>query len=327
VQMGELAKLPDSPDDLVVGLSNIPYTGIEVLGHEIGHQWLAFASFDKGDGVKHCMLRSFAGAGTTGDTSCDGHSPSDYMSHWSFYFNSGSLMFGNTIEDLGGGTFLASNKGPKYSPLDQYLMGLRDKADVPPMFVVDKGDPAMIDSATPPLAPGVTQQITGTRLDFTVDDVIRAMGPRVPATEGCHWKAAFALVYAEGVPPTAAQIAKVDGYRVRLETFYAWATDGHGSFDTTLAGTGQGTTGCPSSGIQPDGGPAPGDGAPTDLLSDAGAVGADAVGTADAPPSTGGGDEGGCGCETGRGPAGAGGGVGLLLGLVALAFAARSRGR
>jgi len=249
VRMGELAALPDSPDGLY---STYPWTGIEVLGHEMGHQWLAYVSFAKGDGLRHCMLRGFNSASSDGDMTCDGHKVSDYILHWSFYFNTGSLMYGNEIVDLGGGKFRLQYVKPRYSPLDQYLMGLRSKSDVPAQFLVDKGDPAGGDSSALPLVAGQTRETQGTRLDFTVEDIVRAEGERVPARESCHWKVAFAIVHAAGKPPTAAEIAKVDAYRKRWEEYYAWATDGRGSVDTTLHGGGQGTKGCPASGIQPD---------------------------------------------------------------------------
>ena len=307
INMSALATVPDDPDASNTTLP-IPYTGIEILGHELGLQWLAYVAFDKGDGERRCLLRAF-GSANGADTSCDGHAASDFGPHWSYYLNSGSLMYGNTIEDLGGGKFRLSNKGPRYSPLDQYLMGLRAKRDVPPMFLVEGASPDLADSSLPPLAPGKSVEITGTRLDFTVDDVIRAEGARVPASEGCHWKAAFALIHATGKPPTAAQIAKVDVYRRRLEAFYAWATEGRGSVDTTLAGSGSGTAGCPSSSIQPDGAAGLSDGAAPilDTGPDASAPGADS------PPTSG---DDGCGCHA----AGRGGGCGplwplLLLGL------------
>jgi hypothetical protein len=101
-------------------------------------------------------------------------------------------------------------------------------------------------SASFPIDRSRSEMITGERIDFTIDDVIRAEGPRVPAREMCHWKAAFIIVHEDGTPPTAQEIARVDTYRRRWEQFYADATDRRGSFDTTLAGTGLGTAECPS---------------------------------------------------------------------------------
>jgi hypothetical protein len=244
VKMGDIDSFSDDPDQRYNGIILFPLTGIQLLAHEFGHQWLAAIEFDRGDGARRCLARGYEPhqpPGMPGD--CDGAEPADFNQHWSYYFNSGSVMYGNQVQDLGGGQFELSNPSPKYSPLDQYLMGLRDPQEVPPMFVVDTGD--LNGSASLPLPATRTETVNGTRVDFTIDDVIRALGPRSPAREGCHWKGAFIIVHDPAQPPTAAQIARVDSYRRRWETFYDFATDGRGSFDTTLAGSGQGTATCP----------------------------------------------------------------------------------
>jgi hypothetical protein len=225
------------------------------MGHEFGHHWLAAITFDRGDGVRRCLLRGFTPPGEMPmNTDCDGYRNSDFNLHWSFYFNTGSVMYGNVIEDLGGGQFRLTNPGAKYSELDQYLMGLRDPLEVSPMFLVDVGPPSL-ESTAFPVERGTAPIISGERLDFTVGDIIRAEGPRVPARDTCHWKAAFILVHEENTSPTAAEIARVDAYRRRWESFYADATDRRGSFDTTLAGTGLGTSECPATAIEtPDAG-------------------------------------------------------------------------
>jgi len=248
VKMGDLAILPDNPDALYTGIPFYPLSGIQLVAHEFGHHWMASIRFDKGDGKKHCLLRGYepSGRGNTGE--CDGYQETDYNQHWSYYFNSGSLMYGSMITDLGGGKFKLYYDQPKYSPLDQYLMGLRVKADVPPQFLVDVGS-SMTGSASIPLSPGKTDTVSGTRLDFTIDDVIRVEGPRQPASEPCHWTAAFIVVHAAGKPPSATEIAKLDQYRTRWESFYLWATEGRGSFDTTLDNRGKPACGAP---VAPD---------------------------------------------------------------------------
>jgi len=63
-----------------------------------------------------------------------------------------------------------------YSPLDLYLAGMIDKSKMPPTILIDSpgGDPAQLPAA------GAT--VTGTGRIVTIDDIIAAMGPRVPAT-------------------------------------------------------------------------------------------------------------------------------------------------
>ena len=47
------------------------------------------------------------------------------MAHWSFFMDSdASVMEGNDIEDLGGGSFRTVDAVRRYSRLDQYAMGL-----------------------------------------------------------------------------------------------------------------------------------------------------------------------------------------------------------
>jgi hypothetical protein len=247
VKMGALRYLPADPDARYTGIPMYPLTGIELLAHEFGHHWMASIQFSA-DGGTHCFLRGYEPSGEPVAGDCDGYEPTGYNQHWSYYFNSQSLMYGSMIEDLGGGAFRISYESPRYAELDQYLMGLRTAAEVPTQFLVDVGDVAGSGSASLPIQPGATAEVTGTRVDFTIDDVIAAMGPRVPELDACHWKGAFIIVYPAGAPPDDDQIAKVEAFRTRWETFYDWATDNRGSFDTTLDGSGAGTATCPASG-------------------------------------------------------------------------------
>ncbi|MCA9666449.1 MAG: hypothetical protein KC503_12700 [Myxococcales bacterium] len=316
IKMGELDALPDDPDALYT-LTAAGLSAIEVLGHELGHQWMAAVNFKLADGQLHCLHRQFKSGNTSGrNAQCDGYAMSDFATHWSAFFAGGSVMYGNSIDDLGNGRFRLYNNGPKYSAFDQYLMGLRDKREVPAMFVIAPSDLANSGSGDYPQPPGAEKIVSGTRIDFTVDDVIRVHGPRDPAVEPCHWKAAFAIVHPKDAPPSAAQIAKVDAYRKRFEAFYATATDQRGSIDTTLAATGAGTTGCPASGIRPDGGAAQDAATPGD-----GGLGGEPASDAgnDANPP------GGCSCRSADGEPAAGA-TWICFALLALALLAARRG-
>ena len=89
----------------------------------------------------------------------------------------GSVMEGNEIEDLGGGAFRTATSTEKYSRLDLYAMGLATAAEVPRWFFID-APISNRDREDGPIA-GVT--INGTRRDVLIQDVIDALGPRVPA--------------------------------------------------------------------------------------------------------------------------------------------------
>lgn len=252
VKAGFIDSFPDDPDD-----PDDPYflsvlTGSEMLAHEFGHHWLASVNFDLDDGEgMQCLLRGLARDSEPGSIEdCNGHPEDDFNFHWSTNFNQGSVMYANVIEDRGDGSFVLSNPGLKYGPLDQYLMGLRSAEEVGPLFLVDPGY-LTTSSSSGPVRPGTTHVIEGTRIDLTVEDVIRAEGPRVPAFDACHWKGALIIVYPAGEPPTPAEVAKVALYGDRFETFYAWATDGRGSMDLTLDNRGRGTDGCPGEASNP----------------------------------------------------------------------------
>ncbi len=228
IDLGSVQSMPDDPEGI---FSAIPISGLEVIGHEIGHHWLAYASIDLGDGRGTLDI-------------IRGHRDTGTITHWSCWFNSDSVMYGGMLTDNGDGTFTDSSGPRKYSQFDQYLMGLRGPAEVDPMWYVEAGG-TLYGCDTWPEPRGVPHDISGPRVDFGMDDVIRALGTRSPATSPCHYKMAFIFVHRPGEPPSVADLEKVERYRTALETWYAWATDGRGSLDTRLDGCGTGTSGCP----------------------------------------------------------------------------------
>ena len=326
VFMASLSKLPTNPDGPATVLFGLPLgiTGIELLGHEYGHHWLLWVTFDKNDGKgKQDLLRGYA-------KSNDPSMPGAPNGHWSYHANSISPMYGSKITALGNGQYKFEGADRKYTELDQYLMGLRDKSEVGPMFALDDGSGH--GSEAVPVKKGSSVNSTGTmtKVDFTIDDVIRAEGLRVPAfpnTQRC-FRVAFVLVAGQGKTPSAADIAKVDAYRTRFEGWFSTATDGRGTMDTRLNGAG-----CvvpPTDGGTIDAGTADA-GAPDAGAADAGAMMAADAGVADAgrPPTKGETQveennrlrAAGCGCSSGSGQ-----GLGLVA-LAVLAVLRRSRRR
>ncbi len=264
VNMAQVDDLPDDPDRIYTAVSEMSLTGVQVMAHELGHYWLAHSSFDRGDGYgRQCLLRAFippTDESSPGGRMCSGQPESAYTLHWSYYFASESVMFGNQIEQIGERLFRFYNDGGlRYGPLDQYLMGLRGADEVGPLFYVRPD--VMGNSARFPVMPGTEKEVSGRREEFTVDDIILADGARVPPTDPCHWKGALVLVYSTGRPPTTTQIAKVARYGARFEDFYAWATDDRGAIDLTIDNRGAGTEGCPVDGEEPD--PLPPDPSPS----------------------------------------------------------------
>jgi len=163
-------------------------------------------------------------------------------------------MYGSEITDLGGGKFrIRSAKPFKYSPLDQYLMGLRRPGEVPPFFhVLDpNGYPPNGSGSLPSRQNEKGTEFTGIRVDVSIEDVIRVHGERVPPLEKCHWKGALILVTNAQWPQHPAALQKVATYGNRWETWYDEATDHRGSFDVTIDGRGFGTLTCPSGLVPP----------------------------------------------------------------------------
>jgi len=114
-------------------------------------------------------------------------------SHWSYFLNVGnSPVEGNAWEEIAPGTFRTVNTPIRFSALDLYLMGLLPPNEVPPFFVIAEPDVMnqldanrqVINRASPPqkFSLGTYEPITirGRRVDYTVNDVVRANGPRIP---------------------------------------------------------------------------------------------------------------------------------------------------
>jgi hypothetical protein len=188
--------------------------GFEFLGHEVGHRWLS-------------RLRV---AGTDDPLLGRG------AVHWSFFMHTeASVMEGNAIADLGNGRFETVDFARRFSPLDQYAMGLRAPAEVPPFFVVEAADDFRPNRAyKASTAPEAGVSFSGVRRDIRIEDVVRAMGPRSPAAGAPVFRQAFVLVAdAEGAA-SEARVATVARIRSRFGPWFHAATGGRGAVLTVL---------------------------------------------------------------------------------------------
>lgn len=174
-----------------------------VFGQELGHAWLAFVHADlPGSPVDAMLGRARA--------------------HWSFYLNSGgSPVEGHKWTDNGDGTFTAAKLDKyQFSDLDLYLMGLMSPDEVQPWFLIedphDCVDSALPDKACAPAdgfrfqAPQYT--VRGTRRDITIQDVLAAEGPRVPAYPDApnQFSLSFVLIKRPGETLCDAELAAID---------------------------------------------------------------------------------------------------------------------
>jgi len=193
--------------------------GFEILGHEVGHRWLARLLFRKDGGANASLL----GRGAV---------------HWSFFADTdASVLEGNDLEERGPGRFETVEIATGYSPLDQYAMGLRAASETGPTFYVEAPDdfrPNRGYKASSGPEPGVS--FTGVKREVLIADVIAALGPRVPPAEAAPrlLRQAFVLVADAAAPATDVRLRALARIRARFEPWYREATGGRGMVDSTL---------------------------------------------------------------------------------------------
>lgn len=214
VNMDAVTKYPDDPAQRVLGENNT----LSLIGQEAGHRWLAFIRFRD-----HTGRRSDALLGRDN-------------AHWSFFFDSdASVMEGNDIEDLSGGSFRTTAAVQRYSLLDQYAMGFVRESEVPAFFYVES--PTNVSSgAEAESAPRVGVTFNGTRRDVLIQDVVAVFGARQPAAGSgsrVH-RQAFIYLVGTGRAVDRAQVDKVDRIRREWETFFSRATGDRARAETRL---------------------------------------------------------------------------------------------
>ncbi|MHB8883063.1 MAG: CARDB domain-containing protein, partial [Thermodesulfovibrionales bacterium] len=207
IDMGNIANLSMVPTD-----PKFQFT-LDTISHEMMHRWAAYARFRNPDGSLN--------TGLLGKDS----------SHWSFLLSTdASLMYGNTWQDNGNGTFTSVRARKYYSPLDLYLMGFIDKSQVPPMLLIENPDidPKRVSQV------GVT--MSGTPRYITIDDIIAAEGERVPGPADAQrtFKTAFIFITEPGTF-TGDEIYGLDNVRNGWLTRYSVLTDGAGLVQVALS--------------------------------------------------------------------------------------------
>ncbi len=214
LNLGPVSQYPEDPNSSMPARAGTGDTGLTVVAHEAGHLFLAFASVREGENRPMLGRQGF---------------------HWAFTFNSeASLLEGNRIEDLGEATnprFRTTATVEGFSPLDQYLMGLRAPGDVPPTFLVQNSG-----LSTALTSPRVGATFGGTRRDVPVDELIAAEGRRTPdhTVEQRRYRIGFVLIVPAGTTPSAADLAKVELYRTEFERAWPRYSGGRASMDSTF---------------------------------------------------------------------------------------------
>lgn len=180
-------------------------TVLGTLAHELLHQWGSFVRFKNPDGSLNDALLGRDNA------------------HWSYLVDSdASVEYGADWKDNGDGSFSAIGVRKFFSPLDLYLMGFYKPEEVPPFFLIE--NPA-IDKAQ---LPKENVTVTGSKRLVTIDDIIAAEGPRVPAAGDAQkdFRVGFILLTGPGEPVSDAQIAALNHVRNAFMTRFAILTAG-----------------------------------------------------------------------------------------------------
>lgn len=227
LNLNRLDLYPDDPNQEVPGLGT--NTTLDLMGQESGHQWLAFVRFDD-NGVDSSALLGRDNA------------------HWSFFLDTdASDMEGNSWVDNGDGTFTTDEATSRFSPVDQYIMGLRTAAEVPDFFLITNPSPAdpcpelpmppfRFDACPPEI--GVT--VSGNRQDIGINQIVASEGPRNPPfgfsetnPTNVH-RQAFILLVRPGTVPSQAEFDKWERVRAAWVSYFTVATGGRGIVDTSI---------------------------------------------------------------------------------------------
>jgi hypothetical protein len=121
----------------------------------------------------------------------------------------------------------------RYSRLDMYAMGLATDAEVPPWFFIDS-PVSTRTRETPPIA-GIT--INGTRRDVLIQDVIAALGPRVPSagdSPRVH-RQAFVFIRRAGSFQDPQDLTRLRRIREQWPAFFTRATENRMTVRTSLS--------------------------------------------------------------------------------------------
>jgi hypothetical protein len=220
ITMGNAADWPSDPQAHAAGLNS----AISIVCHEQGHRWLAYVRFDADHAIKDNLLGR-------------------ENAHWSFLVdtrtnaqgNFSSLMEGNAWRDTGAGTFTTIETAVNYfTPLDQYLMGLRpaDEVGEIPYLVTDVQLMEFLREKSP--LSGFS--MSASRKTTSVAQIIEREGPRIPDSASAPrvLRVAFILLTRQGSTASGATLEKISRYRDALVRYYGLATGSRGSMDTSL---------------------------------------------------------------------------------------------
>lgn len=185
------------------------------VGHELGHRWAANASALV-NGERISLGRTHWAAGV--------HLPAAFP-----YSNpqEADAMGGSTWKENEDGTFTQLDRD-YYSPakgwswLALYLMGLARPDEVPPFFILRNLErTGREDADGHPI-------YTGEKTVITINDVIAAMGPRVPTFDHAQkeFNTAMVIMTMPGKPPTQELVSAANDISERWIAYWSKTTGG-----------------------------------------------------------------------------------------------------
>ena len=216
--MNQLSVWPTNPEERFAQDGN---NFLTIMGQETGHQWGAFVNFIDANGDTSNLILGRADA------------------HWSYFFDSDhSSLEGGNWEFDSGNLFRTLTDIDFYSELDEYLVGLRRPEEVSPSFFLSSFS-NNFQSSRDRGTPSKDATATGTAVEVTIEDIIAAEGPRIPAEQDApkDLRQAFVLVIQNGNTPSQAELAKIANFRRTWEDYFERALDGRMTLNTSITRT------------------------------------------------------------------------------------------
>lgn len=159
--------------------------------------------------------------------------------HWAPWVQSeGSFLDGLNWKDNGDGTFTVLDANNRYGTADQYAMGLRSASEVPAFFLLDefRDETGGSIDRNARFSPG--RRYTAKRTNVTIEDIVRALGPREPArspaAEDLRMGVVFLTPPGSGLGLSLGEAFRVETTRAPWDGFYNASAGGRGKVCTEL---------------------------------------------------------------------------------------------
>jgi hypothetical protein len=206
-----------SPDG--TRMKNYDYA-MSQIGHELGHRWAADASaLVNGERIVLGPVHWATGV----------HLPAAFPYNRPF---EADAMGGSTFKDNGDGTYTQLDRdyyspAKGYSWLGLYLMGLAKPEEVPPFFILRNLQNTGQRSADGPI-------YRGDKTVITINDVIAAMGPRVPDFDHAQkqFNTAMVVMTMPGKAPSKELISNTNAIAEHWIAYWSKTTGGRSTMTT-----------------------------------------------------------------------------------------------